>query len=282
MRIIITGGLGQLGLALQEVLVDHDLVIVDLPEADITDQPAIEALFQEAQAEFVIHCAAYTNVDDCTRNPDLAFRINALGTNNVVMASEKIGAELLHISTNEVFAGNRVEGYQEWMPLDPINTYGRSKAMAETFVRDHSKRFYIVRTSWLYAPGGHNFIHAIITKARSEGSVRVVADEVANPTYVKDLAKAIGQLIRSGQYGTYHLTNTGACSRWAFAEEILRLAGLERATNTPILSREYKRASTPPPFAALQNIAGTAVGITLRPWQEALREYIESYVPVGE
>ncbi|HET6446860.1 MAG TPA: sugar nucleotide-binding protein, partial [candidate division Zixibacteria bacterium] len=140
MRIIITGGLGQLGLALQEVLVDHDLVIVDLPEADITDQPAIEALFQEAQAELVIHCAAYTNVDDCTRNPDLAFRINAHGTNNVVMASEKIGAELLHISTNEVFAGNRVEGYQEWMPLDPINTYGRSKTMAETFVRDHSKR----------------------------------------------------------------------------------------------------------------------------------------------
>jgi dTDP-4-dehydrorhamnose reductase len=276
MRIVITGGLGQLGLALQEVLVGHDLVIVDLPKTDITDREAIETVIHEARAEIVIHCAAYTDVDDCARNPDLAYQINAYGTQNVALSCRKLGTELVHISTNEVFAGDRLKGYEEWMPLDPINAYGRSKASAETFVRNLTNSYYIIRTSWLYAPGGRNFIHVIIANARSTGEVRVVADEVANPTNVNDLANAIERLIHTGQYGTYHFTNAGACSRWAFAGEILRLANLEHVKNIPILSRDYKRASTPPPFAALHNLAGTAIGITLRPWQEALRDFMES------
>ncbi len=279
MRIVITGGLGQLGLALQDVLIDHDLVIVDLPETDITDREAIEAVIQEADPEVVVHCAAYTDVDACTRNPDLAYQINALGTQNVVLSCEKFGTELVHISTNEVFAGNCVEGYEEWMPLDPINAYGRSKAIAETFVRNLTSRHYIIRTAWMYAPGGRNFIHAIIAKARSTGEVRVVADEIANPTYVNDLANAIARVIQTDQYGTYHFTNAGACSRWAFAGEILRLAGLDQVRNIPILARDFKRASTPPPFAALHNVAGAAIGITLRPWQDALREYLETHSP---
>jgi dTDP-4-dehydrorhamnose reductase len=276
MRIVITGGLGQLGLALQDALIEHDLVIVDLPKTDITDTGAIEAVIRGADAEVVIHCAAYTDVDDCARNPDVAYKINAMGTHNVVLSCEKYGAELVHVSTNEVFSGNRVEGYEEWMPVDPINVYGRSKAIAEIFVRSLSKRHYIIRTAWLYAPGGRNFIHAIIAKARSAGEVRVVADEIANPTYVKDLANAVAHIIKTGQYGTYHFANAGACSRWGFAQEILRLAGLDQVRNIPILGRDYRRESTPPPFAALHNIAGAAIGITMRPWQDALREYMET------
>jgi dTDP-4-dehydrorhamnose reductase len=277
MRIVITGGLGQLGLALQDGLADHELVIVDLPETDITDREAIETVIQEARAEVVIHCAAYTDVDDCTRNPDLAYKINAFGTRNVVLSCEKFGAELVHISTNEVFAGNCLKGYEEWMPLNPINAYGRSKAMAETFVRNLSNRHYIIRTAWMYAPGGRNFIHGIIANARSAGEVRVVADEIANPTYANDLANAIARVVQTGQYGTYHFTNAGACSRWAFAGEILRLAGLDQVKNIAILSRDFRRASTPPPFSAMRNIAGAAVGITLRPWQDALHHYMETH-----
>jgi dTDP-4-dehydrorhamnose reductase len=282
MRIVITGGIGQLGRALQKSLSTHDLVITDLPETDITDRAAIEGIIQRAQADFVIHCAAYTDVDESARNPELAYRINALGTQNVVLACEKIGAELVHISTNEVFAGDRVQGYQEWMPLDPVNAYGRSKAMAETFVRNHATRYSIVRTAWLYGPGGRNFIHAIIAKAKSEGEVRVVADEVANPTYVLDLAEVISQLIESGQQGTYHFVNEGSCSRWAFAEEILRQAGLDQVKIAPILSREYRRASSPPPFAALHNIAGAAIGITLRPWEDALQAYMDVHAAAAD
>ncbi|MEJ2751015.1 MAG: sugar nucleotide-binding protein, partial [Anaerolineae bacterium] len=139
------------------------------------------------------------------------------------------------------------------MPLNPCNPYGRSKAAAEFHVRSLLSRYYIVRFSWLFAPGGRNFIHAILDRARSTGQLRVVTDEVANPTYVKDLAEAIAQLIETQQYGTYHLPNSGACSRWEFANEIVRLAGLENVVNTPILSTEFVRPSTPPPYCALKN-----------------------------
>ena len=184
---------------------------------------------------------------------------------------------MLHVSTNEVFAGDRVDGYEEWMPIDPINEYGHSKAMAETYVRDHFTRYFIVRTAWLYAPGGRNFIHAIIAKARSDGVIRVVSDEIANPTYVRDLAAAIADLIQTNHYGIYHFTNAGYCSRWEFANEILRLAGLEHVTNKPILAHEYKRDSKPPPNGTLHNVNGALIGIILRPWQDALAEYMEIY-----
>ncbi|MCI0726066.1 MAG: NAD(P)-dependent oxidoreductase, partial [Chloroflexi bacterium] len=231
------------------------------------------AAIREARPEAVIHCAAYTDVDGCARDPERAYRVNGLGTQHVALACQAAGAALVHLSSNEVFAGDNPAGYQEWMPLDPINPYGRSKAAAETFVRHLLDRFYIVRTAWLYAPGGGNFIHAILNRARSAGQVRVVADEIGNPTYANDLAEAIGRLILTGRYGIYHFTNAGTCSRWAFANEILRLAGLEDVHNVPIRLRDYRRDSTPPPYGALYNVAGAALGITLRPWQDALAEY---------
>jgi len=131
-----------------------------------------------------------------------------------------------------------------------------------------------VRTAWLYAPGGRNFIHAILNRARELGQVRVVTDEIGSPTYVKDLAAAVAQLIETKQYGIYHFTNSGHCSRWEFANEILRLAGLEDVENVPILSSEFVRPSSPPPFGIIHNIAGVAIGIRLRPWQDALTEYM--------
>ncbi len=273
MRILITGANGQLGVALQRALSDHELTLIDLPAVDITDRDALAAVFAAAGPELVVHCAAYTDVDGCARNPEMAYRVNAYGTQNVALACQNAGAALVHISTNEVFAGDEPGGYEEWMPLAPRNPYGRSKAAAEAHVRALLGRAYIVRTAWLYAPGGRNFIHAILRRARETGTVRVVTDEVGNPTYAPDLAAAIAQLIATGQYGTYHFVNSGACSRWAFANEILRQAGVV-ATNVPILSRAYPRASTPPPFAALHNRAGAALGITLRPWPEALADYL--------
>jgi dTDP-4-dehydrorhamnose reductase len=276
MRILITGGLGQLGKALQHVLSDHELLIVDLPEADITDRRAIAREISDRQPQMVIHCAAYTDVDGCARNPELAYKVNALGTQNVAIACKLTGAEMIHISTNEIFHGDRPEGYEEWNSPDPINVYGRTKAMAESHVQNILESFYIVRTAWLYAPGGRNFIHAILDRARQTGQLRVVADEIGNPTYVNDLASAIHELISNGSYGIYHFVNEGACSRWAFAKEILRLSGLHGVSNTPILGRHYRRASTPPPYGALLNVTGASQGIRLRPWQEALSDYMKA------
>lgn len=275
MHILITGGLGQLGRALQAALDNHELTIVDLPAVDITERPVIEAAVADSQAEVVIHCAAYTDVDGCARDPQLAYRINGLGSQNVALACQKTGATMLHVSTNEVFAGDRPGGYEEWMPLNPGNPYGRSKAAAEFHVSHLLSRYYIVRTAWLYAAGGRNFIHAILKRARENGRLRVVVDEIGCPTYAADLAQAIAQLIDTEQYGTYHFVNSGACSRWAFANEILRLAGLTDVPNRPIFSREFRRASNPPVFGVLHNIAGSALGINLRPWQEALADYME-------
>ena len=153
-----------------------------------------------------------------------------------------------------------------------------AKAAAEHHVRHILQRAYIVRTAWLYAAGGRNFIHAILNRARSSGQLRVVTDEVGNPTYAKDMAEAIAQLIQTHQYGTYHFVNSGSCSRWEFANEILRQAGLTHVVNTPILGSEFKRASTPPPYAVLHNIAAAAIGIRLRPWQEALADYLQSVI----
>lgn len=278
MRILITGGRGQLGTALQRALVEHELVVMGKEALDITEREAVLAAVAEARPEALIHCAAYTDVDGCARDPERAYRVNGLGTQNVALACQQFGAAMIHVSTNEVFAGDNPAGYEEWMPLGPINAYGRSKAAAEVHVRNLLNRFYIVRTAWLYAPGGRNFIHAILERARQTGKLRVVTDEVGNPTYVKDLAEAIGRLVATGQYGIYHFVNAGACSRWQFANEIVRLAGLEKVTNTPILGKAFKRPSTPPPYAALRNVAGAAIGIELRPWQEALAEYMEEHV----
>ena len=276
MRILVTGVKGQLGQELLRALRDHKLAGIDLPEVDITQREAILTAIEEADADIVIHCAAYTDVDGCARDPQLAYRVNGLGTQNVALACFQAGAEMVHISTNEVFDGANSRGYQEWMPVNPQNPYARSKAAAEFHVRQQLPRAYIVRTAWAYAPGGHNFVHAILRHARENGAVSVVTDEIGNPTYMRDVAVAITRLLNTRQYGTYHFVNEGSCSRWEFANEILRLAGLDDVNNTPILSREFRRASTPPPYGALHNAAGAALGIRLRPWQEALAEFMES------
>ena len=279
MRVFITGANGQLGQALQTALAGHELALADLPEVDITDRVQISTAVGAFQPQVVIHCAAYTDVDGCARNPELAYHVNGLGTQNVALACQDTGAAMVHISTNEVFAGDQPAGYAEWAAPNPINPYGRSKTAAEFHVRSLLSRHYIVRTAWLYAPGGRNFIHAILRHGQEKGFVRVVSDEIGNPTSAADLADAIARLIPMGQYGTYHFVNEGACSRLDFAQEILRQAGAGQVTVTPILGTEYPRASSPPPYAALLNIAGAAVGIRLRPWQEALADYMQNHVP---
>jgi dTDP-4-dehydrorhamnose reductase len=277
MRIIITGGLGQLGRALQSVLSEHSLTVVDLPEVDITDRMGLEEIFHQAKPDVVIHCAAYTDVDGCARDPDMAYRINGFGTQNVAVACRGYGAEMLHVSTNEVFDGTYPDGYDEWMPPNPINHYGRSKTFAEFHVRSIVDRYYIVRTAWLYAPGGRNFIHAIMDRAQQDGQLKVVTDEIGNPTYVVDLAEAIRELLSTRQYGIYHFVNEGACSRWQFANEILKLANISDVENSPILSRDYQRPSTPPLYSSLNNNVGAALGIRLRKWHDALAEYMANF-----
>jgi dTDP-4-dehydrorhamnose reductase len=272
MRILITGHKGQLGQALLRRL--PEALGADLPEVDITTAASIAGAVDAARPEVIIHCAAMTDVDGAARQPDLAYRINGLGTQNVALAAARSGAALLHISTNEVFDGAKRSPYFEFDATGPINAYARSKLAAEWFVTHLLQRFYLVRTSWLSAPGGRNFVHRILQLADERGALRVVTDEVANPTFADDLAGALVQLIATEQYGVYHLTNAGYCSRHAYAGRILALTGRAHIPVEPITLADYPRASTPPPFGALANTAAAALGITLRSWEEALEEFL--------
>jgi len=278
MRVFITGCKGQLGQALYAALAGHTLSGCDLPELDVTERAAIARAIEDFAPDVVLHAAAWTDVDGCARDPEQAYRINALGTQNVALACAASGTGLAYVSTNEVFDGTAQEPYREWDPPHPLNPYARSKAAGEWFVRHLLTRFYIVRTAWLYAPGGRNFSnpHRVLQLADERGALRVVTDEVGNPTYAPDLANALTALIHTGAYGVYHLTNAGHCSRYDFACEILRLSGREHVPVEPITLADFQRASTPPRFAPLANTAAAALGVTLRPWQEALVEFLKS------
>lgn len=278
MKIGIFGGRGQLGQALQQEAKkypDFRAAIANRPDWDITLRKTIESFVEIEKPDIVINAAAYTHVDGCVKEPETAHRINGLGPQNLAQVCLEAKIPLVHVSTNEVFDGGRPDGYVEWIPLNPINPYGASKAAGEFNVRSILPQHYIVRTAWLYSAQGRNFIHAILQRARAHGEIRVVTDEIGNPTWVQDVAVAIFQLIQTGQYGTYHFANEGFCSRWEFANEILKLAGLTDVVNRPILGSEFKRASSPPPFSGLHNQNGRAIGIELPHWQQALAKFFE-------
>jgi dTDP-4-dehydrorhamnose reductase len=245
--------------------------LLDRPAHDIADLAIIDTI-AAMRPDLVVHCAAMTDVDGCARDPDAALRVNALGTRNVALGARRAGAALVAISTNEVFSGTARSPYDEWSPVEPINPYGRSKAIGEAFVRQLVPESYIVRTAWLFGPGGNNFVTKMIARAKA-GPITIVADEVGSPTYAPDLADALVALVHTGAYGTYHLVNEGVASRLEFAQAIFALAGIE-ADVTPTTLAQWPRASQVPPRTPLRNLAGAVLGIRLRPWREALAAYL--------
>ncbi len=277
MHIVVTGHRGQLGQALLRSLAHEELHGLDLPEADITDPASIIDTIGKFQPQVVIHAAAMTDVDGCERNPELAFRVNVLGTQNIALACTRCNAALLYVSTNEVFDGRLGRAYYEWDSPSPLSVYAHSKAAAEFYVRTLLQRFYIVRTAWLYGQGGRNFVTKILAAADRPGPLRVVTDEVSTPTYAIDLAQAIARLIRTGHFGFYHFTNGGSCSRYEWACKILELAGKREVAVEQITTDQWQRAAPPPLYTPLVNFAGAALGITLRPWAEALEEYYSDH-----
>lgn len=275
MRIAITGSDGQLGQALCARLApNHDLVELRQPTFEL-DSPNAVAQITATQAQLVIHPAAFTNVDGCARDPELAYRINGLGTRYVALACQKLNIPLVYISTNEVFSGTNAVPYFEDDQTAPVNAYGISKLAGEQAVRELLNRFYIVRIAWLFG-GERNFVRTILRLLNDppENGLRIVDDEIGSPTYTYDVANALAQLIEYPFYGTYHLVNHGSCSRYEFAREIANQANKMHVPMTPIKLAEYQRASTPPPYTPLANIAASALGISMRPWQEALKSFL--------
>jgi dTDP-4-dehydrorhamnose reductase len=271
-RIVITGSAGQLGRALQTVLAGEELLLLDLPQHDLTDLAATQLAIASFQPHTVIHAAAFTNVDECELHPEMAYKQNALVTQNVALACRTCKAAMVYVSTDYVFDGAKGEPYWEWDHPNPQSVYARSKLAGEYVTQSILHRFYIVRTAWLYGRGAKNFVASVLRLASERDQLQYVTDEVGSPTYAPDLAEALSKLIARPIYGIYHLTNAGVCSRYEWAKAILELAG---RPDYPILPAQgYKRPAKVPARSELRNLAAaTQFGITMRPWREALADY---------
>jgi len=282
MRIFVTGATGQLGSEFAHAFAGHEIIPGTRPEFDLTDERSVRTAIENAHPDLVVHPGAYTDVDGCERDPDRAYRTNALGTRYVSQAARAAGAELVYVSTDYVFDGTRDEPYWEWDEPNPLSVYGRSKLAGEREALSLHQRCYVVRTSWVYSPRGRNFVKTMLRLAAERPSLTVVDDERGGPTLAADLAVAIRKLVERRVYGVYHFSNHGSCSRFELAKRALEIAGFTTDV-APVSTAEYlSRYPLPaqrPANSTLRNFAGAALGIELAPWEDALERFLQIYHP---
>lgn len=275
-RVVVTGAAGMLGRAMVAALsaAGWEVVALDRAALDVTDLAAVRGACAELKPAVVVNCAAYTDVDRAESEPERAMLVNALGARNLALACLDMGADLVQVSTDYVFSGQKGSPYEIWDPCDPINAYGKSKAWGEHYVRSLLNRHYIVRTSWLFGPGGRNFVATILKLAREREAVPVVDDQWGCPTFTEDLARATADLIRTRAYGTYHVTNSGPATWYELASTAVRLAGLP-ARVEPIPTSALARPAARPRYSVLDPFPLPHVlGYQLPHWRDALGRYL--------
>ena len=282
MKILITGGKGMLGRTLQAELAEHELVVADLPEWDITDGTAFTARLMAEKPDVVVHCAAMTKVDDCETNRDLAFRLNEEGTRNVALASKAAGARLIAISTDYVFSGEPPREPWAWGETDiprPRTVYGMSKFAGEQMIQMlYPDNSVILRIAWLYGAGGPSFVHTMLKLGAQAGApLKVVNDQFGNPTSTNVVADVIRFLLTKPEVsGIVHGTCEDQCSWYDFACEIKRLApGFTRAV-VPCTTAEFPRPAPRPRCSALKKSVLNVLGYRTPTWQAALAAFLAS------
>ncbi len=283
MTILVTGGNGQLGSALRLASVESNLryLFTDVAELDITSAETIEAFFSKESVDIVVNCAAYTAVDDAESDEAKADLINHKAVALLAEACKCHNATLIHISTDYIFSGEATTPYNEECTPAPINVYGRTKLAGEKAIAESGCNAIILRTSWLYSEFGRNFCKTMreLTSTRSE--IKVVADQFGTPTYASDLAKAIVEIIESGQHtksGTYNYSNEGECSWYEFACEIARQSGNNGCKICPCTTADYPTKAVRPRYSVLdKSIFVSTFGIEISQWQEALAECIKKF-----
>ena len=282
MKILITGGKGMLGRTLQAELAEHELIVADLPEWDITDGTAFTARLMAEKPDVVVHCAAMTKVDDCETNRDLAFRLNEEGTRNVALASKAAGARLVAISTDYVFSGDPPREPWAWGETDiprPRTVYGMSKFAGEQMIQMlYPDNSVILRIAWLYGAGGPSFVHTMLKLGAQAGDpLKVVNDQFGNPTSTNVVADVIRFLLTKPEVsGIVHGTCEDQCSWYDFACEIKRLApGFTRAV-VPCTTAEFPRPASRPRCSALKKSVLNVLGYRTPTWQAALAAFLAS------
>lgn len=277
MKVLVTGANGQLGQDLVSILQGiHEVFGFGSKELDVRNLEQCRLIFRQIKPDVIIHAAAYTAVDQAETDDDNAFAVNAFGSRHIAMAAEEIGAKLCYISTDYVFDGTSDKPYKEYDNTNPQSIYGKSKLAGELLVQSLSNRYFIIRTSWVYGQHGNNFVKTMLKLGLEKPSLKVVADQIGSPTYTVDLCHFILDLISSEKYGIYHASNTGSCSWFEFAKAIFAESGYSTQVE-PCTTDEFPRPAPRPRHSVMDHQSIRANSFTdLRPWREALSEFIES------
>ena len=305
MRILVTGARGQLGKAVIRELLgenqDFDFKLMltvsndaswnslynwmkdeglsdaraEITALDIRDYYLVKAALSSFMPDVVINCVAYTAVDDCEDYEEEAGLVNETGVKNLALAAKEIGAVLVHISTDYVFDGNGTSPYTEDEEVNPVNAYGRTKALGERAVFENMEKYFIIRTAWLYGEG-KNFVKTMISLSEKNKTLRVVSDQIGSPTSANELARFIVYLIQTDKYGIWHGVCDGSTSWYEFTKEIMKLTGKKEVEVLPIKSEEYRTKAKRPYFSVLSNKKmHNETDFKIKSWEEALKEYLQ-------
>lgn len=272
MKILLFGASGLLGRAIKDkaLSLGYGCISPMHAECDVTQAEQVKNIVEKIKPDIVINAAGFTRVDDAQSQPEKAFAINQFAVRNIAMALKQNPIPLVHFSTDYVFDGNKEEGYTESDPPSPISVYGKSKAAGEKEIQDNLTNFYIIRTAWLFGPGGKNFVDTMLSLAeKGQENITVVSDQIGTPTFTLDLADSVLGLINSKNYGMYHIVNGGKTSWYDYAVEIFHSLGIPQKI-TPITSKELNRPAKRP----LKSLLLSTKLPQLRHWKEALHSYL--------
>ncbi len=279
-KVVLIGANGQLGSELARIFSDHDLVSLTHADLDITDDRQVEKLLDQLAPDLILNTAAYHRVDECEDFPARAYEVNALAVRHLAQWAKTHQVVLLHFSTDYVFDGRLRRPYSEADPPAPLSAYAVSKLAGEYFIRAIHDRHVIVRTCGLYGIAGSsgkggNFVETMLRLATEGKEIRVVDDQVLTPTSAKELARKVRQLVETGAYGIYHITNDGACSWYEFSQAIFEISGLTPRLQ-PTTSAAFGARANRPAYSVLDNANLRSLGLDdLRDWRDALKEYLE-------
>ncbi len=276
LKIWIVGAAGQLGMAINQVLdpLEVEILNTDQEELDITHTDEVLNFGEINRPDVIINCAGVVDVELCEANPELAYRVNALGARNLSIVARKVGAKIVQLSTDDVFDGLSKVPYSEFDDTNPKTVYGRSKRAGENYVKEFTHKHFVVRSNWVYGEG-NNFVNNVLAAAKEGRELPVASDQFGSPTSAKDLARLILHLIKTNEYGTYHVTCQGVCSRYEFAQEILKLAGMETGLRA-VPAAESQLSSARPAYAVLDNFILRIIDLYQMPqWKDSLKEYME-------
>jgi dTDP-4-dehydrorhamnose reductase len=282
MRILIIGASGMLGADLQKEWTGDELIPASSRDADIRDIAQVRALLSRSKPDWIVLAAAYTDVDGSERSAELAMAVNGQGTENVARAAQEIGAKLFYISTDYLYDGQSNRPYEPADPIAPLNVYGQSKAAGEKAVQTYAKGWCIARTSWLFGAAGASFPEKILKAAETRPELTVVADQTGSPTFTRDLAGAIRDLIRQDARGIINITNSGSCTWCEFAAEVLRQAGRTAVRVLPITTAQAARLAKRPAYSVLAPTSLHARGLILQSWQKATTAYLRDLRDCGK